>query len=290
MTRSQRYLVAFFLTPVLLLLGIFAFLPMGQVAVYSLQKISLLGSSEFIGLENYRRLFADSTFWWTLLNSALYIVVTPVLMVLSLSLAMILREELRAKNFFRTLYFLPVVTPVVIAGIAWRWIFNEDVGILNYLLSAIGITHLKIHWLTEYPLNIVSAMAVTVWRGLGYYMVIFLAGLTAIPKEIDEASVLDGATWWQKTLFITVPMLRPTLSLVFIISSISAIKVFTEIYTLMPGAPMANKTLVLYMYREAFERFDLGFASAAGVILFLVTLGFSYPAIAGRLMKPGEVH
>ncbi|MGC8896737.1 MAG: carbohydrate ABC transporter permease [Bacteroidota bacterium] len=249
---------------------------MAYIFLLSMQKYNPVQGGIFVGFQNYLNLLRDTNFWWTLLNSIVYIAVTPVLIILSLCVAMIIREKIKGRKIFRTIYFLPVVTPIVITGIAWRWLFNEDVGLLNFLLVKSGISTHNIHWLTQYPVNLISVMGVTIWRGIGYYMVIFLAGLMGIPKELEEASIIDGASWFQRTLHITVPLLKPSITLVFIISSISAIKVFTEIYIILPGAPIQNKTLVAYMYQTAFEHFDLGYASALGVVLFLFTLIFSY--------------
>jgi putative chitobiose transport system permease protein len=119
-------------------------------------------------------------------------------------------------------------------------------------------------------------MIVTVWRGFGYYMMIFLAGLAVIPKELEEASRIDGANRFQRVFHIIIPMLKPTLILIFVLSSTAAIKIFTELYIMIPGTPDSNKTLVYFMYKQAFENFDFGYGSAAGVIIFILTMGFSY--------------
>ncbi|MCX8010220.1 MAG: sugar ABC transporter permease, partial [Ignavibacteria bacterium] len=264
MKSNKAYI---FLLPALIILLFFSIVPMGQVFYYSLLKYNIFQPSQFIGIKNYARLISDSHFWWTLLNSLIYILVTPVLIILSLSLSLVVRKAFSGAKLFRAIYFLPVITPIVIAGIIWRWIYAEDSGLLNYLLSIFNIP--KINWLTNYPTNIISVMILTIWRGLGYYMMIFLAGLIIIPKEIEEASRLDGANWFQQVFHILIPMLKPTIVFVFVISSTSAIKIFTELYVLIPGAPMSNKTLMLYLYKHAFERFDLGYGSAVGVVLFI---------------------
>jgi len=264
----------FFMLPALLLLFVFVIAPMFQVVYYSMLKYNFFEESRFVFLKNYAALFADSAFRHTLLNSLIYILVTPVLMFISLYLALLLRQAGRYSKFFRASLFIPVVTPIVIAGIIWRWIFSEDSGLFNYLVSLAGVK--PIHWITNYPLNIISIMIVVIWRGMGYYMMLFLAGLAVIPKEQEEASILDGANRFQQVFYIIMPMLKPTLVLVFVTSATSAIKIFTEIYTILPGAPMNNKGLVSYMYQQAFERFDFGLGSAAGTVLFLLTFAFSY--------------
>ena len=271
MKRTTPYI---FLLPAIGLILFFNFVPMLQIIYYSFLRYSVFSESKWIGFENYVHLWSDSNFWWTLGNSFLYILVTPALMILALMLALTVRKAGRSAVFFRASLFFPVITPIVIAGIIWRWMFTEDTGILNYLLSAVHLSN--VHWLTSYPTNAFSVMLMTLWRGAGYYMVIFLAGLAAIPKEIEEASILDGASTFQQTTHILVPLLKPTLLFVFVVSASAAMKMFTEIYVLIPGAPISNKALVSYLYQQAFERFDLGYGSAISVILFLMTLSFSY--------------
>jgi putative chitobiose transport system permease protein len=274
-----------FILPALIFLLLFIFLPTVQIFYYSTLHYNVFQPSTFAGWANVSRLLSDSDFWWTFANSLLFMLVTPVMMVVSLSLALMVRQLRRGQKLFRTMFFLPVVTPVVIAGIIWRWIFAEDTGVLNYLLSLVGIQ--PIHWLTEYPTNIVSVMLVTLWRGAGYYMVIFLAGLAVLPCEVEEASLLDGAGPVRQAVYILIPLLRPTITFVFVISATAAIKLFTEIYILIPGQATANKTLVTYLYSQAFEQFDIGYGSTIAVVVFALTLTFSFMQI--RLMERQDV-
>ena len=264
----------FFLLPAILFLSVFYLLPAAQVFYYSLLDYNVFGNSIFNGLNNYITLFHDSNFWYALLNSGIFILVTPILMFISLFLALMVRETSSKTKFFRSIYFLPVITPIVIVGIIWRYIFSEDIGLMNYLLSLFSFS--QVPWLTNYPTNLISVMIVTVWRGFGYYMMIFLAGLAVIPKELEEASKIDGANKFQRVSHIIVPMLKPTLILVFVLSSTAAIKIFTELYIMIPGTPDSNKTLVYFMYKQAFENFDFGYGSATGVIIFILTMSLSY--------------
>ncbi len=271
MKKAAPYL---FLAPVILLLALFVLVPMIQVIWISMLRYSFFGPNEFIGLENYAKLFADPNFWWTFSNSLLYVLVTPILLVVSLTVALSIRSSLKSARFLRFSFFLPVITPVVVVGIMWKWMFAEESGVINYLLSLAGIA--DVPWLTNYPVNMISVMILTVWRGFGYYMMIILAGLALIPQEVEEAGVLDGATPFQQVIHILLPNLMPTLLFIVIVSSSSAIKMFTELYVLIPGVPMSNKTLVSYLYRLSFERFDFGYGSALAVIIFIVTSVFSY--------------
>ena len=278
MRRTIPYL---FLLPALTFLALFVLIPMLQVLVTSTLAYSFFGEHEFIGLTNYARLFADSDFWWTLFNSLLCVLVTPALMIVSLVLALSMRDRVRRASSLRLLFFLPVVTPIVVVGIMWRWIFTEETGLLNYLLSLAGSA--RVPWLTHYPTNIMSVLILTLWRGFGYYMMLFLGGLALLPKEMEEAARLDGTTPFQQTVHIILPNLKPTILFMAVISASSAIKIFTEVYILIPGVPMSNKTLVALLFRQAFERFDFGYGSALAVVLFAVTFAFSYASI--RLLE-----
>jgi len=270
-----------FLFPALILLSVFVLYPMAQVLSFSFLRYSFFGPHEFVGLANYGRLLSDSDFWRTFLNSMLYILVTPVLMIVSLVLALSVRQSIRRAAALRLVFFLPVITPIVVVGIMWRWMFAEETGLMNYFLSLFSVQ--KVPWLTHYPTNILSVMILTLWRGFGYYMMIFLAGLALLPKEIEEASLLDGANPFQQVVHIIVPHLKPTLLFMAVVSASSAIKLFTEVYVLIPGVPMNNKTLVAYLYRQAFERFDFGYGSALAMVIFGLTFAFSYANI--RIME-----
>jgi len=277
MTRKKfNFTPYLFLLPALGILVTFIFYPAIRIFILSFQEYSFVKPPVWVGLENYIALAQDSTFGFALLNSLLYLLVTPVLIVIALSVAFLLDTGVKGIKFFRGLYFLPVVTPMIVVGIIWQWLLNEDVGLINYMLIASGLVDERVHWLTEYPLNLFSVMFVTAWKGLGYFAVIFLAGLTTIPKSLEEAAGLDGASPFQVLYYIKLPLLKPSIMLVAIISSISALKVFDEVYVMIPGAPAAEKTIVPLIYQTAFLNFQLGYASAISVVLFVMTLLLSY--------------
>ncbi|GMU87331.1 MAG: sugar ABC transporter permease [Ignavibacteriales bacterium] len=271
MRSKEAYL---FLAPAMVIFGVFLFYPMGKIIYYSFYDYNLLTPAIYTGFDNYARLFRDENFLACLGNSFIFILVSPLLVVVSLLLALAVRDGGRGAKFLRLGYFLPVITPVVIAGIIWRWIYSEDTGILNYLLSNIGIS--PVAWLSEYPTNIASVMILTVWRGFGYYMMIFLAGLAVIPAELEEAAKIDGAGRFQRVRMILIPLLLPSILFIMVISTASAVRIFTEQYILLPGVPLDNKAVVSFLFNEAFEQFRFGYASAAGVVLFVVTLGISW--------------
>ena len=168
-----------------------------------------------------------------------------------------------------------MITSLVISGLIWKWVYEEQ-GILNYVLLATGVTDNPVAFLTDPANALLSVMAVTIWSGMGYYMVIYLAGLQAIPRHLYEVAEVEGVSAWQQMLYITIPLLRPSIAVVTVMSSIAAMKVFEEVYVMTQGGPMdSTKTLVYYIYESAFTEFEMGYASAIGVVLFLLTLVFS---------------
>lgn len=262
-----------FLGPALLVLGVFFLAAMVQVFYYSFTRYTAFSPPEWVGLDNYRRVLASDRFWICLLNTAAYLLVTPAIIALSLGAAMIIEAGLRWAKGLRLLLFLPVVTPTIVAAIAWSAVLRQDDGVLNGLLHAVGLP--KVGWLTERPWTLVAAMLVTLWKGFGFYMMIFLAGLLAVPKELKEAASLDGAGRLGVFRHVVLPALWPVMTLVFIVSSISALKVFEELYVTVKGTPIEHQTVVPLIYTEAFEKGDYGMASAIGITLFFIILAFS---------------
>ncbi|WP_218082068.1 carbohydrate ABC transporter permease [Anthocerotibacter panamensis] len=264
-----------FLLPALLIFALSTFLPVVQAFFLSFTRYDILNLPQWVGLVNYQRLWADSLFWKVLGNTLIYLLgVVPALVILPLGLAILLNRSLPFLAGFRVLYYIPVIIPMVIAGVTWKWVYGER-GLLNGLLRASGVVEVAIPWLTSGG-SLFAVMLVTVWKGLGYYMVIYLAGLQGIPRPLYEAAALDGADGWRKHWFITVPLMRPYILLVAVLSSISAMKVFEEIYVMTRGGPVNNsKTIVYYLYEKAFTNLELGYACAVGIVLFLILLAFS---------------
>ena len=269
-----------FLLPALLILGVFVVWAFVQVAYLSFTRVdlfgdgTLMGRADWVGLENYRRVLGGGRFWWALLNSFLYLLVTPAIMLVSLAAALTVHSGLRGTGpWLRATLFLPVVTPTIVAAVAWRVLFTEDGGLLNAALARLGVD--AVPWLSGWPWVLVTAMVVTLWKGFGYYMMIFLAGLMAVPRELEEAAGIDGAGRFAAFRHVTLPSLRPVLVLVLVISSIGALKVFDELWVVARGAPAESKTVVPLVYETAFDGGSFGAACAVGVCLFVVLLAFS---------------
>ena len=267
-----------FLLPALAVLGLTVFWPALQAFYLSFTRYEydLTQAPIWIGLANFQKLWLDQVFWWTMGNTLVYLLgVVPILAIAPLCLALLVNQKLRGINWFRASFYTPVVIPMVVAGIAWAWLYAEN-GLFNQLLAVIGFKK-GIEWLTSPNVAIFSVMVVTIWKGLGYYMVIYLAGLQSIPGELYEAAAIDGSDGLLKHWDITVPLMRPYLVLVAVISAISATKVFEEIYIMTKGGPLlhSSKTVVYYLYEQAISELEISYACTIGLVLFLVILGLS---------------
>lgn len=281
---QQRLTPYLFLLPALIILGLTVFWPALQAFYLSFTSYQDIGEApQWVGFANFLRLWKDAVFWKTLENTFLYLVgVVPILVGLPLGLAILVNQKLRGMNWFRAAYYTPVVISMVVAGIAWKWLYAEN-GLLNQFLKTAGIFPEGIPWLTSpakilgiVPISLASVMAVTVWKGLGYYMVIYLAGLQSIPADVYEAAAIDGSDGIRKHWDITIPLMQPYLALVAVISAISATKVFEEVYIMTQGGPLnSSKTIVYYLYEQAFSDLEISYACTIGLVLFLIILGLS---------------
>lgn len=278
--RRRALLACAFLAPTLVVLAVFHFFPMLQAFGISLMHYAPGGASnEFAGLDNFRRLLHDAAFWSALKNSFLYLACVPVIIGLSLALALLVEPQIPFIGFFRAACYVPVVTMMVVVAYAWSLLLNTDYGALNQALVRIGVLDRGIPWTTSPRLALWSVMAVTVWKGLGYYMVMFLVALKAVPPELLEAARIDGARRWQVFRNVTLPCVWPVVTLASVISAISAVKVFEEIYMMTRGRA-DTATLVYEIYRTGIDMeqgggLEMGYASAMGVVLFAIVLVLS---------------
>jgi putative chitobiose transport system permease protein len=277
MTRRFKSVPYLFLAPALVLLGIFVVYPIIAVVYYSFTDYDIVRPPVFIGIQNFQNLFADGTFWLALTHSFVYLIVTPIIIVLSIALAIVVNRRLRGIQIYRALYFVPAVSGSIAIGLTWRWLFDRT-GFINSSLQAIGVIHEPVQWLATPSLVLPIAMLLTIWAGFGYYSVIFLAGLQNIPEELYDAAMIDGASDFQKHRYVSIPGLRPQIIFVGVISSLAALKVFDEIYVLTNqtgGILGSGQTMVFYLWQEAFKFSHAGYASAIAIVLLAVTLVFS---------------
>ncbi|MBO1510257.1 carbohydrate ABC transporter permease [Metabacillus bambusae] len=264
----------FFIGPQVIGLIVFALIPLLYALVLSFMKWDGFGERTFVGFSNFTSQFYNPDFWKALVNTVYYMILTiPIGIAIALILATAL-NKVAGKEFYRIFFFMPVVTSSVSVGVIWMWILNGDFGILNQLLSYIGIT--GPHWLTDTKWVMPSIALLSIWWGLGYNMVIFLAGLQGISKSYYEAAEIDGASVLQKFRYITLPLLTPTTFFVTIMSVISSFQVFDQAFVMTNGGPAkASYTLVFHIYDQAFIDFTFGKSSAAAMILFVMILVFT---------------
>lgn len=278
----RRYFTPYlFLLPALFVLTLTVFWPALQAFYLSFTsyEYDLTQSPQWVGFKNFLRLQTDPVFWQTLQNTLLYLAcVVPILVAAPLGLAIVVNQKLRGINWFRAAYYTPAIISMVVAGLAWKWLYAEN-GLLNQLSQLLSFP--PIPWLTSPNLALFSVMAVTIWKGLGYYMVIYLAGLQAIPAELYEAAAIDGCDGFRKHWYITIPLMKPYIVLVAVISAISATKVFEEVYIMTQGGPRnGSKTIVYYLYERAFQDLEIGYACTIGLVLFLLIFFLSFLQIS----------
>jgi multiple sugar transport system permease protein len=261
-----------FVLPTLLIFGLFKFLPIAGAGAMSLTQYRLNGDVNWLGTDNYERLFSDPHFLESLSATAVYVVLfVPLIIVVSLAGAVLLNTLVRYTGTFRAVLFLPYLSSFVMAGIIWSWIFDTD-GPLNAALGGLGVG--AVPFLTGDQWLVLGSLAlVSVWKGFGYSMLIFLAGLKSQPAEVHEAARIDGATSWQAFRHVTLPLLKPVLFFVLVIETIIGFQVFDTIYVMTGGGPnRASYSLIYFLYDEGFKFLDFGYAAAIGMVLFVIVL------------------
>jgi len=278
------------LGPVCLAYLVIRIVPIFDTAWMSLHNWSLVRPVRpFIGLDNYTKLAGDPLFRMALYNTTLFAVVTvPVTLVLAFTVAVLLDKPMRgrAENVYKFLFFLPVVPTMVPVSVVWKWIYDPSYGILNYALSFLGVPTQG--WLINSKLAIWAIIAMTVWKSVGYYMVLFLVGLKDIPVDYYEAASIDGATAWQRLTQITIPLMRPMLLFNVVIATIFAYNVFAQVYVMTEGpqGSPANpvRVIVLDMYENGFRYLKMGYASAEAMVLLLIV--FALTIFEFRFLRP----
>jgi multiple sugar transport system permease protein len=281
-----------FLAPALVLIGCFFLLPVAASLLLSFTDFDIYAIADpanvrLVGLRNYSELVASPMFRTALRNTLYFVVVGgPLTVAVALGAALLVNARLvRFKSLFRTLYFAPFVTTLVAVAIVWRYIYHPEYGLLNYALGVFGIG--PVDWLGDPRWAMPAIILLAVWKNFGYHMLIFIAGLQAIPEELYEAAYLDGAGPWRRFRHVTLPMLGPTLAFVGLITMIGFFQLFAEPYVMTQGGPLRSTTsLVLLMYEEGFRWWRMGYAAAVAFVLFLVILAVM---LAQRRIRREEV-
>ncbi|MBD2481255.1 MULTISPECIES: carbohydrate ABC transporter permease [Planktothrix] len=265
-----------FLAPALLLMGIFIVWPIGYLFYLSFTQGSFTRSGVYgVGLNNYVRLFLSPDFWQVLFNTIYFTVATVIpILIIPLGLAVLLNRTFALRDILRTAYFIPSITSLVAVGLGWRWLFQFN-GPVNGLLSHIGLD--PIPWLSSTIWAMPVLILLSIWKQLGFNLVVFLAGLQAIPQTRYEAAELDGANPWQQFWYITLPGLQPTLVFATVTTAIFTLRSFEQVYVITGGGPLnSTNVLVYYIYDQAFAQFDFGYAAAAATILLAIALILVY--------------
>ncbi|KRB93651.1 carbohydrate ABC transporter permease [Duganella sp. Root198D2] len=267
-----------FLAPALVLLAVFAFWPVLFGSVLAFTDFSLVRPTHWVGFDNFRYIFNNEMFVTGLKNSLLFLLIVPCVQLGAMALAVMVNNQLPGIKLFRAAYYVPVVTTVSVVGIMWGFMFHEQ-GALNYILGT------NIGWLQDDTFALAAIMFVTLWRGLGWYMVMYLAALQSVPQEMQEAAILDGASRWQRFWHITVPMLRPTIMVCTILSVLGALKAYQEVDVLTQGGPMNSTfTALYYAYDQGLKHLKLPRALAASFIVSLICIGIALLCL--RYLKP----
>ncbi len=272
--KSSRWWVPwFFLLPSFAGFCTFMLLPIGASLCMAFCNWDILSPPRFIGFQNFVTLLHDRDFWSYLGNTLYFMLGIPIQMAVSLFLAILVDRKIRGIVFFRTIFFLPVVSSLIAVAMVWRWIYHPEFGVLNELLRWVGVSHPP-RWLGSLDWGKPSIIIMEVWRVAGYDMLLYLAALQAIPQELYEAAEIDGANAWEKFWHVTWPMLSFVNFFVLVTRMIGGFQIFGQIFVMTQGGPAGSTTsLVYYIYRNAFEWFRMGYASAIAWVLFLLMLG-----------------
>jgi len=272
--QKESFWAVLFIMPAFLGIFIFIIIPIFISFGLSFSDWNLISKPHVAGFDNYFLLLKDPVFYQVLLNTLYYAFITTIFsIILPLILAVALDRKIKCSGLFKTAYFIPFVTPMIVIGIVWTWIFDPNYGILNWVL---GVGD-NIKWLYDKNFAMPALIIVSIWKNIGYNMIIFLAGLQAIPDSVHEASEIDGATGIKKFFLVTLPLLSPTVFFVSIMTTISSFQVFDLIYLMTQGGPQnSTAVLVYWLFKQAFEYFNIGKASAIAYILFSIILGLTY--------------
>lgn len=266
LANQQNFAGVLFILPALLGTIVFIIIPIVCSFGLSFAKWDLLNPIQYVGLENYKVVLTEPVFVKIIINTFVYAIATSIFgVIIPLILACIINTKIKGADFFKTAYFLPFVTPMIVIGIIWEWIFDPNIGCLNHFL------HLHINWLYDTNFAMPALIIVSVWKLIGYNMILFLTGLSTINQELLEASKIDGANAYNTFKNITIPLLSPTIFFVTIITAITSFQVFDLIYVMTQGGPLDSTNVLVYaIYKNAFEYFNVGKASALAYVLFAI--------------------
>lgn len=267
--KALPYLIV---SPYLIHLCLFVLFPVAFSIILTFHKWNIIAPMEYIGLDNFRHLVQDRLFWKAILNTGRFLLVhIPLQLVVALALAYILNEKIAMRGFFRASFFMPVVISGVVVTILWQQLFGLETGLLNRMLSGLGLS--RVEWLSNPRISMISIAIMATWKNVGLYVILFLVGLQAVPQSYYEAAEVDGASAWQKFRYITLPAINPAIFMVVILSTIGGFSLFIEPYIMTDGGPL-NTTLsaMLYIYKQAFGYYHMGYSATLGLFFALLIM------------------
>ena len=270
--NKQRILPYFLVSPYLLHLLVFIAFPVVFSIVLTFHKWNIISPMEYVGADNFVRLFNDRMFWKAIVNTFVFLVIhIPLQIIIALALAYFLNQKLFFRAFFRAAFFLPVVISGVVVTMLWQQLYSFDTGLINGMLVSIGLP--RVAWLTDSKFAMISIAIMATWKNVGLYVILFLVGLQSVPERYYEAADVEGASSWQKFRYITLPAINPTIFMVTILSTIGGFGLFIEPYIMTGGGPL-NSTLsaMLYIYKQAFEYYHMGYAATLGIFFALIIM------------------
>jgi ABC-type sugar transport system permease subunit len=284
--RRELILVWAFLLPSLAVFVLYRVLPLLWNLILSFEEFSLFGSTRWIGFVHYRNMWQDEVFWTSLWNTLIFLASAPVGIVLALAVSLMVNSNIRGRDVYRTIVFLSYPLMTVAVGIIWRWMYDEKVGLFNFVLQSLGIIATPLPFLQSFELVLPSVLLANVWQILGFYMIILLAGLQSIPENLYEAASIDGANGRQQFIRITLPLLRPSIFLAFVVGIMTSFMSFDLIYVMTQGGPShSSELLVTYIYKAAFELGMIDYAAALTIVQFLLLVTLTW---VGNRLSGGD--
>lgn len=272
MKVTKSIIPYFLVSPYIIHLILFISFPVIFSIVLTFHKWNIISEMQFVGVDNYLRLFADRLFWKSILNTLTFLIVhIPLQIIIALALAYFLDQKIFFKGFFRASFFLPVIISGVVITMIWQQLYGYESGLLNEMLTKIGIGRVK--WLTDSKIAMMSIAIMATWKNVGLYVILFMVGLQSVPQRYYEAADVEGANQWQKFRYITLPAINPTMFMVVILSTIGGFSLFIEPYIMTGGGPL-NSTLsaMLYIYKQAFEYYHMGYSATLGIFFALIIM------------------
>jgi ABC-type sugar transport system permease subunit len=283
--KGKRSVIAWLaITPALTIILLYRYIPVGYNGYLSFHSMSYTGEMSFVGLDNYARALSDPVFTRSVLNTIYLLGTIPVGITIALGVALLLNQKFFGTNAFRSVIFIPYITMMVAVAVIWQYMFKTQGGVFNFILLNLGLVSEPVRWLSDSLMALVSVFIVQVWKTVGFYMIIIIAGLQSIPQQLYQVAALDGANRWQRFRYITLQLLKPTLGVCALVGMVTTFRAFDLIMTMLPnGGPNHGAEILLtWMYKQAFSFGNFGYGAVLTVVLFVIMVAF---VLAGRTLQ-----